>query len=104
MKRHPESGYHILKSVDEYSSLAQCVLEHHERFDGKGYPKGIKGSQISLIARIIAVADAFEAMIAQRPYRKSLTEEMAIEEIKKNANTQFDPEVVTAFLKIFDKS
>ena len=104
IKRHPESGYHILKSVDEYSSLAQCVLEHHERFDGKGYPKGIKGSQISLIARIIAVADAFEAMIAQRPYRKSLTEEMAIEEIKKNANTQFDPEVVTAFLKIFDKS
>jgi len=104
IKRHPESGYHILKSVDEYSSLAQCVLEHHERFDGKGYPKGIKGSQISLIARIIAVADAFEAMIAQRPYRKSLTEEMAIEEIKKNANTQFDPEIVTAFLKIFDKS
>ena len=104
IKRHPESGYHILKSVDEYSSLAQCVLEHHERFDGKGYPKGIKGSQISLIARIIAVADAFEAMIAQRPYRKSLTEEMAIEEIKKNSNTQFDPEVVTAFLKIFDKS
>lgn len=104
IKRHPESGYHILKSVDEYSSLAQCVLEHHERFDGKGYPKGIKGSQISLIARIIAVADAFEAMIAQRPYRKSLTEEMAIEEIKKNANTQFDPEVVTAFLRIFDKS
>ena len=104
IKRHPESGYHILKSVDEYSSLAQCVLEHHERFDGKGYPKGIKGSQISLIARIISVADAFEAMIAQRPYRKSLTEEMAIEEIKKNANTQFDPEVVTAFLKIFDKS
>ena len=104
IKRHPESGYHILKSVDEYSSLAQCVLEHHERFDGKGYPKGIKGSQISLIARIIAVADAFEAMIGQRPYRKSLTEEMAIEEIKKNANTQFDPEVVTAFLKIFDKS
>ncbi|WP_313017565.1 HD domain-containing phosphohydrolase [Acetoanaerobium noterae] len=103
IKRHPESGYHILKSVDEYSSLAQCVLEHHERFDGKGYPKGIKGSQISLIARIIAVADAFEAMIAQRPYRKSLTEEMAIEEIKKNANTQFDPEIVTAFLKIFDK-
>ena len=104
IKRHPESGYHILKSVDEYSSLAQCVLEHHERFDGKGYPKGIKGSQISLIARIIAVADAFEAMIAQRPYRKSLTEEMAIEEIKKNSNTQFDPEIVTAFLKIFDKS
>ena len=104
IKRHPESGYHILKSVDEYSSLAQCVLEHHERFDGKGYPKGIKGTQISLIARIIAVADAFEAMIAQRPYRKSLTEEMAIEEIKKNSNTQFDPEVVTAFLKIFDKS
>ena len=104
IKRHPESGYHILKSVDEYSSLAQCVLEHHERFDGKGYPKGIKGSQISLIARIIAVADAFEAMISQRPYRKSLTEEMAIEEIKKNSNTQFDPEVVTAFLKIFDKS
>lgn len=104
IKRHPESGYHILKSVDEYSSLAQCVLEHHERFDGKGYPKGIKGSQISLIARIISVADAFEAMIAQRPYRKSLTEEMAIEEIKKNSNTQFDPEVVTAFLKIFDKS
>ncbi|CBH20253.1 protein of unknown function [Acetoanaerobium sticklandii] len=104
IKRHPESGYHILKSVDEYSSLAQCVLEHHERFDGKGYPKGIKGTQISLIARIIAVADAFEAMIAQRPYRKSLSQEMAIEEIKKNSNIQFDPEVVTAFLKIFDKS
>ena len=102
IKKHSESGYQILKSVDAYSSLAEDVLAHHERFDGKGYPRGLKGDQISLIGRIVCLADAYEAMISDRPYRKGLTHEDALEEIVRCSGTQFDPEVTKAFLSLFD--
>lgn len=100
IKKHPEIGYQILKSVDAYSGLAEYVLSHHERWDGTGYPRGLKGEAIPLFSRIIAVADAYEAMISDRSYRRAMTHEYAVEEIVRCAGTQFDPDVVHAFLKV----
>lgn len=100
--KHPEIGYQILKSVDAYSNLAEYALSHHEKWDGSGYPKGLSGQEIPLISRIISVADAFEAMTSDRPYRRALTREEAIQELEKHAGRQFDPEVVEAFLRICD--
>lgn len=100
IKRHSESGYQILKSVDAYSSLADDILAHHERYDGTGYPRGLKGNDIPIAARIIAVADAYEAMISDRTYRKGMDHDLAIVEIKKNSGIQFDPEIVAAFIDL----
>ncbi|MGE4572674.1 MAG: HD domain-containing phosphohydrolase [Candidatus Izemoplasmatales bacterium] len=98
INKHPESGFRILSSVPEYLDIANIVLSHHERFDGLGYPKGVKGHNIPLESRIIAVADAFDAMTEQRTYRIPLTIEEAIEELKSNKASQFDPEVVDKFI------
>jgi len=98
IEKHPESGWRILNNSDEYSELADYILYHHEFIDGKGYPRGIKGDSIPLESRIIAVADAYDAMTKDRPYRKSMTKEQAVEEILKNSGTQFDPEVVSVFV------
>jgi HD-GYP domain-containing protein (c-di-GMP phosphodiesterase class II) len=102
IKTHPEISYQILRAADEYSDLATYALSHHERFDGKGYPKGLKGEKIPLFSRIIAVADAYEAMTANRPYRKALSSSFAQSELQKNANTQFDGSIVTVFLSILN--
>ena len=83
IKRHPEIGYRILSSVNEFSETANYVLEHQERWDGKGYPRGLKGMEISIPARIIALADAFDAMTSERNYKKALNEEEAILEIRR---------------------
>jgi len=99
MKRHAETGYRILSSVNEFAPLAEYVLAHHERWDGKGYPKGLKGEEIPLEARIIAVADTYDAMTRDRPYRKTLSEEATIEEIKRNAGIQFDPYIARVFVE-----
>ncbi len=99
VKKHPESGYQILKSVDAYSSLAEYALSHHEWYDGTGYPKGLKGIEIPLISRIISVADAYEAMISDRAYRRAMSHEDAIEELNRCAGTQFDPEIVEAIVR-----
>jgi diguanylate cyclase (GGDEF)-like protein/PAS domain S-box-containing protein len=98
IKRHPESGYQILKSVDAYSSIAEDILSHHERYDGLGYPKGLKGKEIPLVARIIAIADAYDAMVSDRSYRLGMTHEAALKEIKENAGTQFDPIISEIFV------
>ncbi|MDF1616299.1 HD domain-containing phosphohydrolase [Petrocella sp. FN5] len=98
VKKHSESGYLILKSVDTYSSLAEDILSHHERWDGQGYPRGLKGTEIPLIARIISVTDAYEAMTSQRLYKATFNHKEARAELRKHAGTQFDPEIVNIFL------
>jgi HD-GYP domain-containing protein (c-di-GMP phosphodiesterase class II) len=99
MKRHPELGHQIINEIDFLRDAAEIVYAHHEHYDGHGYPRGLKGEEIPLGARIFAVVDAYEAMTSHRPYRKALPHRKAIEEIVRNANSQFDPEVVRAFLE-----
>jgi len=104
MKRHPEIGYRIARSSPELAPVAEYILTHHEHWDGNGYPKGLKGENIPLLSRILAVADAYDAMTEDRVYRKALTREQAIEEIRKNAGTQFDPNIVQIFIEhVYDK-
>ena len=101
IKQHPETGYQILKSVDEYMALSKMVLHHHERWDGKGYPEGLSGEEIPLGSRIIGVADAFEAMTADRTYQRKKTKEEALNELKRCSGTQFDPNIVEVFIQAF---
>ncbi|MFA6627628.1 MAG: HD domain-containing phosphohydrolase, partial [Bacilli bacterium] len=99
IKTHTEVGYQILRAADEYSDLAIHALHHHERWDGKGYPTALEGNDIPLFSRIICVVDAYEAMTADRPYRKRLTKEHAIAEIRKCSGTQFDPKIAKIFIE-----
>ena len=100
VQRHAEAGYQIMKSQEEYSSIAIYVLSHHERWDGNGYPRKQKGHEIPLLSRILAVLDAYTAMTGNLPYKKSLSRDSAIMELKKNAGLQFDPEIVDIFTGI----
>jgi diguanylate cyclase (GGDEF)-like protein/PAS domain S-box-containing protein/putative nucleotidyltransferase with HDIG domain len=99
IKRHSEIGYRILNSVNEFSEIANYVLEHHERWDGFGYPRGLKGEEISTQGRIIALADAFDAMTGERSYKKSLSKDEAIKEIARCSGSQFDPRIAKVFIK-----
>ncbi|WP_338452672.1 HD-GYP domain-containing protein [Niallia oryzisoli] len=103
IKRHPTIGYEMIQHVESFkeNGILDIVLYHHERYDGKGYPMGLKGNQIPLVARIVAVADTFDAMTSRRSYRNELTQEFALNEIKKNKKTQFDPYIVDIFLSLF---
>jgi HD-GYP domain-containing protein (c-di-GMP phosphodiesterase class II) len=103
MKRHPEFGYEFLCSIRTLRDAADIVRSHHERFDGQGYPRGLKGEEIPLGARILSVVDAYSAMTSDRPHRKKMTHEVAIKEILRNSLTQFDPEVVRAFQRCEDR-
>jgi diguanylate cyclase (GGDEF)-like protein/PAS domain S-box-containing protein len=99
IKRHSESGYQILKAIEEYSSIAEIVLCHHERWDGHGYPRKLKGTSIPLMSRIISVADAYEAMTADRPYRKAISKVEAAQELSRNSGKQFDPKIAQVFIE-----
>ncbi len=104
IKKHPEFSYQILRAADEYSDLAITALYHHEHWDGKGYPKGLKGKDIPLFSRIISVADAYEAMTSERPYKKVISKEDAIKELIRCSETQFDREIVDVFVnKVLNK-
>ena len=103
MKRHPETGYRILSSLPEYGEIAQDILSHHERYDGYGYPRGLKGEDIPIRARIISIADAYDAMTSDRPYRSKMTHEVAMKELLDNKGTQFDPKLIDIFVSIFSK-
>lgn len=100
--KHPAVGIDILAPIKEFKDIMLGVQYHHERFDGKGYPFKLKGKDIPLIAAIIAVADSFDAMTSDRPYRKAFSKEYAVCEIKDNKAKQFDPDVVDAFLRAYD--
>jgi putative nucleotidyltransferase with HDIG domain len=103
IRKHPLKGVEILKSSKQTKSIQAAVRHHHERYDGNGYPDGLTGEQIPLLARIIAVADSFDAMVSDRPYRKKCSEKTAIEEIRKGIGSQYDSKVVWAFLKWISK-
>jgi len=99
MKRHSEIGFRILGAVTDFSHLARAVLEHHERWDGSGYPKGLAERDICLEARILAVADCYDAMTQGRPYRKEMSQAEAVAELKCQAGKQYDPMVVRIFVE-----
>jgi HD-GYP domain-containing protein (c-di-GMP phosphodiesterase class II) len=100
IKRHPAVGVAILGDIQELGDVMPGVLHHHERIDGQGYPDGLSGEQIPLYARVLAVADTFDAMTSARPYRKALSVQVAVEELTRHAGAQFDPAVVEALLQM----
>ncbi len=104
IKMHPAKGAAILAPIDQLKKAIPIIRHHHERIDGKGYPDGLKGQNIPLLARILCVADSFDAMTADRPYKKALAREEAVRQIKDKAGTQFDQDVVETFLKILNDS
>jgi putative nucleotidyltransferase with HDIG domain len=98
VKKHPAIGAKIIKEMESLSPMVPIILHHHERFDGKGYPDGLKGEEIPIGARIVHVADAFDTMVSARSYRDMLPPQLAISELRKNAGLQFDPVVVDTFI------
>lgn len=103
VKKHPETGYELLKGVTAFEEILPAVLNHHERFDGQGYPGGLKGSKIPLTARIISVADVFEALTSDRSHRGSITVEEALDVLREVAGKQLDPELVEVFCDAYTK-
>lgn len=101
VRLHSVTGERILKPIVDDGEILKAVRHHHERYDGTGYPDGLKGEQIPQLARIIAVADTFDAMTSERPYRKALTKEVACAEVERCRGTQFDPEAADAFLEVW---
>jgi HD-GYP domain-containing protein (c-di-GMP phosphodiesterase class II) len=100
IRKHPEIGYRILKDIPQLHDILPGVLYHHERFDGRGYPEGIAGDDIPLVARLISLADAFDAMSSTRTYRATLSRPEVLQEIVDCAGTQFDPELAPIFVKL----
>jgi HD-GYP domain-containing protein (c-di-GMP phosphodiesterase class II) len=98
MKRHPEYGWAVLRMLPGFERPALDILHHHENFDGKGYPAGLKGSEIPVVSRIVSVIDAFDAMVSSRPYRVGLPHEEAVRRLIESSGTQFDAAVVNCFI------
>ncbi len=103
IQNHPMLGAEILSHIKQLKDIIPGVKHHHEKFDGSGYPEGLKGEEIPLIARIIAVADTFDAMTTNRPYRKGLSPKEALNELENKAGTQFDERIVSAFKKVLSR-
>ncbi|MEW6665189.1 MAG: HD domain-containing phosphohydrolase [Thermodesulfobacteriota bacterium] len=103
IKQHPRMGLRILEPIKNFASIIQLVLQHHERFDGKGYPDGVSGEQISLGGRILAVSDVYDALISDRPYRAGMSLDRTLSIIREESGRQFDPAVVEAFLRVIER-
>lgn len=103
MQKHSRIGADIVTQIDSFKEASKLVYHHHERYNGQGYPEGLRGEDIPLGARIIAVVDAYDAMTSRRPYRKAYSREEAVAELKKNIGTQFDGKVVEAFLRVIER-
>jgi HD-GYP domain-containing protein (c-di-GMP phosphodiesterase class II) len=103
IRKHPEWGWMAIRNVEGFQDAALLLLHHHERLDGRGYPGGLKGSAIPLGARMIAVADSFDALTTNRPYRRGRSVDEALSEIQRCAGPQFDPEIVRAFCASMDR-
>jgi len=97
--QHPKIGYKILSTSINMQEIANCILYHHERYDGLGYPTGLRGKEIPLLSRVISVVDSYDAMTNHRAYKETFTVDMAVEELIRNKGTQFDPEIVDIFVK-----
>ena len=104
IKKHAEIGHRILSASNDFSKYAEDVLEHHEHVDGSGYPRGLVGSEISIVAKIIAIADTYDAITSDRPYRKAVSRKEAIAEIQRNAGIQFDAEIVKVFAEMMHEN
>jgi putative nucleotidyltransferase with HDIG domain len=102
IRKHPQIGAKILGCLKLLHIERSAILYHHEYFDGSGYPEGLKGEQIPLLARILAVADAYSAMVSDRPYRKAIDKLTAAKELIRGSGKQFDPQIVEVFLKILN--
>lgn len=103
MKQHPILGANIISNIDELADIEKVILHHHERYDGSGYPDGMKGEEIPFMARIITVADTYHAMISDRPYRKGLSQDKAISELIRCRGSQFDPQLIDKFIELLNK-
>jgi putative nucleotidyltransferase with HDIG domain len=101
IRQHPRIGARILLRLASFREALPCVLYHHERWDGRGYPSGKAGREIPVEARVLAIADAFDAMTSDRPYRRALTRSQALAEVERCAGSQFDPEIARVFLEVF---
>lgn len=104
IRRHPTIGADIIKDVNYLKKVERAVRHHHERYDGFGYPDKLKGDEIPLEAAILSIADVYDAITSNRPYRKALTKEFALSEIRKNAGTQFHPELAGTFVKVMEEN
>ncbi len=102
-RKHPAYGEDLVKNIKQLDDVRPAIRHHHERFDGMGYPDGLSGYSIHVMARIIAVADSFDAITSDRPYRKGLNQVHALEQLKRNMGTQFDPDIVKTFFHVFRK-
>jgi HD-GYP domain-containing protein (c-di-GMP phosphodiesterase class II) len=103
MKRHCEIGYRIALSASELIPIAEWILKHHEWWDGQGYPLGIKGEEIPIQCRLLAITDAYEALTSVRPYRRAFSHEEAVAELLSHSGTQFDPQLLEKFLKMLER-
>ncbi len=101
MKTHPSIGAQIISGISFLEPLLPYIAQHHERYDGRGYPGGLKGEEIAIQGRLLAIADTYDAMTSDRPYRKGLAAQIAYDEIVKCSGSQFDPVIVLAFEKAF---
>lgn len=99
MRRHPEIGAHILKSTNQFAKVAEYVIAHHEQFDGRGYPKGLKGDNIPIQARILAITNAYDVMMNDCSYCKDLSKDQIIKELNSDAGKKFDPYLTNVFIE-----